>query len=106
MATAGAKVESTTSEIAATEKHFRFLDLPPELRLHIYSLFYGSLASNATKSHIKSIGALLQTNSRVLGEAAPGFLRYEQRLSVMFWYKGNSLKAYIIVRLVSQCMKV
>ena len=81
MATEAVKVEPSTGEIAASEEHFRLLDLPPELRLHIYSLFYRSLARHATEPQIRFIGALLKTNSEVLAEAGPVFLRYEQRFN-------------------------
>lgn len=72
---------------------FRLLDLPLELRLHIYDCYYASMATTATYDEVKHASALIYTNKSMFAEARPVLVDYidalHDRLENDRWLHGS-----------------
>jgi hypothetical protein len=70
----------TTTATPMENSPCRLLDLPSELRIHIYEVVFESLAYDGSEQEIKYCTALLDTSRQVFNDASPIFLQYEEQI--------------------------
>lgn len=88
-ATSTSSQESLTAQSnPSPEIHSRFLNLPTELRLHIYEFLFASLTAVPNpflikESELINATAILHTSPQLFEEASSVFLRYRRRFGVV-----------------------